>query len=53
MKEKLEKQLAELKQKHSKLLKEKAASPKEIMEKTIKIQAQIAEVQNQIKSLST
>ena len=52
MKEKLEKQLAELRQRHSKLLKEKAASPKEIMEKTLKIQAEIARVQNEIKDLS-
>lgn len=52
MKEKLEKQLAELKQRQSKLLKEKAASPKEIMEKNLKIQTEIAKVQAELNKLS-
>lgn len=49
MKEKLEKQLAELKSRHAKLLKEKAASPMDIVKKTIKIQGEIAKVEGELK----
>ena len=50
-KEKLEKRLLELKTKQSKLIKEKAASPKEIMEKNLKIQGEIAEVKKMLVGL--
>jgi hypothetical protein len=48
-KEKLEKRLRDLKLRQSKLLKEKAASPMEIMKKNLQIQGEIAEV---VKGLS-
>ena len=51
MKEKLEKQLVDLKARLSKLIKEKSASPKEIMDRTLKIHKEIADVQSQLAKL--
>jgi hypothetical protein len=50
-KEKLETQLKELKFKLSKLIKEKAASPIEIVEKTLQIQGEIVKVQKKLVGL--
>lgn len=50
-KEKLEKQLAELNFERMKLIKVKSASPKEIMDRMVKINKRIAEVQEKLQKI--